>query len=492
MKRKNLTPEQYQRTNHVMMIILTLCYVLYTGVDISNMMKATVTTSGIIRCCFYMVMLIATVLISKFLGEKKLAMIIMALSFLLTFAVLVFNNGVGTMALVFPALVGFMIYLNTRVVMLGCISTFIICAVKCYLVKMAGDTISFGFGNVVAMGLIISIYGSFKAITLLIDFSKEDQAAIEKESEHRREVAVKVAEIVDTLDDCFTRVMKELETINASMDDAHSVMGDIAQSSESAASAVNHQADMTGQIHSRLETVDMTAAHAKEIADTMDEVVLQGKELAKDLRKQSMLVDDSTVMISETVDMLVENVKKVSGITEAILNISSQTNLLALNASIEAARAGEAGRGFAVVADQIRKLAEETKVSTEQITGIISELTSITENTQSGLRKSVESINVQRRKVEEVTESFRHVEEGMAKLRSGVDTMSYEVDEVLDANRAVVDSISQVSASSEEVSAGTETSRDTIDNAFVSLGVFSETFKSAFEALENLKNTVEI
>ncbi len=492
MKRKNLTPEQYRRTNLVMTIILALCYVVYAGVDISNMMKSTVDASGIIRCIFYMVMIVVTVLIYKFLGTQKVAMIVMALTFLVAYSVLVFGNGVGTMALVFPALIGFMIYLNTRVVLLGCVSTFVICALKCYLVKAAGDTVSFGFGNVVAIGLVISIYGSFKAINLLIDFSKEDQAEIEKEAEHRREVALRVADIVENLDRCFTLVMSELERINTSMDHAHLAMENIAESSENTAGAVNHQADMTGQIQTRLEKVDQTVLDASEVTETMNQVVEQGKELAEDLNKQSMLVDENTDMISETVTMLVENVQKVSGITEAILNISSQTNLLALNASIEAARAGEAGRGFAVVADQIRNLAEETKVSTEQITGIITELTAITANTQTGLHKSVESIDLQRKKVEEVTESFRHVGEGMNTLKTGMSIVSYEVNEVLEANRMVVESISQVSAASEEVSAGTQTSRDTIDDAFRSLNVFSDTFRSAFEELEKLKNTVEI
>ena len=94
-----------------------------------------------------------------------------------------------------------------------------------------------------------------------------------------------------------------------------------------------------------------------------------------------MIVDQSTEQISQTIEKLVEHVGKVSGITDAILNISSQTNLLALNASIEAARAGDAGKGFAVVAEEIRQLAEMTKVSTEQITQIMNELTAITKDT---------------------------------------------------------------------------------------------------------------
>ena len=114
--------------------------------------------------------------------------------------------------------------------------------------------------------------------------------------------------------------------------------------------------------------------------------------------------------------------------------------LFTLNASIEAARAGEAGRGFAVVADQIRNLAEETKVSTEKITAIISELTKITNDTQQGIEESVDSITVQRKKVEEVTDSFTQVEHGMVELSDGVEVIKrtdsnyFEMSDVITKN----------------------------------------------------------
>ena len=86
---------------------------------------------------------------------------------------------------------------------------------------------------------------------------------------------------------------------------------------------------------------------------------------------------------------------KTEEIAGMIFKISSQTNLLALNASIESARAGEAGRGFAVVAEQIRQLAEQTRVSTENIKTIVAELNVNAEEVVSAVEKSMDATDKQ-------------------------------------------------------------------------------------------------
>ena len=70
--------------------------------------------------------------------------------------------------------------------------------------------------------------------------------------------------------------------------------------------------------------------------------------------------------------------------------------------------------------------------------------------------------------------------------------MSHEVEEVLEANKAIVDSIAMLSAASQEVSAGTMTSKETIDETMVSLRDFSDTVEGAFEQLQTLKEAAEV
>ena len=491
LNRQELTPEQYRRANRIMMMILTISYLVYTIVEFMNKTPETNMPMFYLRCGIYLGMLLAVQIIFRINPAKKSTMILMAFTFLFAYVAVVAGNGAVILVMAFPALIGFMIYLNARLVMLGCLIAFIVCAVKTASLKMAGLDELYLNANLITMSFVIGTYGAFQAINLLIAFSREDQMVIKQEVARQKQVADTVAGIVEKLDGDFREAMNELGTVHDSVDSASVAMDGIAGSSESTAEAVNRQADMTGQIQARLEHTNKTAIEAMDTTENLKNVVVTGKELADELQRQSVIVDQNTTRISETMELLVTNVEKVSNITNSIINISSQTNLLALNASIEAARAGDAGRGFAVVADQIRSLAEETKKSTEQITVIINELMAVTNDTQAGIEESVASINVQRQKVEEVNASFTEVEAGMLGLQRGVASMNQEVSEVLEANKAIVDSISLLSAASEEVSAGTQTSKQTLDDTMGTLGNFVSTVEGTFEQLEVLKDTVE-
>ena len=485
-KRKKISPEQFKMANGTMAIILAVCYIAYIAIEITN--KGPFYP---VRCGVFAIVAIVGLVLSKVKATSKKTMLFYAITFLIAYLLLVMNNGVATMALAFPVLIGFMLYLNSLLTGIGCIIVFIICALKCAIVRAGGDEQMFDLGNLITIGFVISIFGSYRAIDILYRFSEMDSEVIAQDAERKTKVAEKVSSIVERIANDFVEVITGLDGVKESMSVVDHSMNDIADSSENTAVAVNHQADRTSDIQQRLEHTSQSAENARNTTDNLKNVISNGALLADSLQEQSDLVDQNVARISETVQQLVANVQQVSGITDSILNISTQTNLLALNASIEAARAGEAGRGFSVVADEIRKLAEETKVSTEKITVIINELRAVTEDTQKGITESADAIDIQRQKVLEVTQSFAQVGSGMEVLESEVEIMSQEVEAVLIANGEIVDSIATLSASSDEVSAETQTCKETITTAYQDIGIFSDMVEGTFTQLQELAQATQ-
>lgn len=155
---------------------------------------------------------------------------------------------------------------------------------------------------------------------------------------------------------------------------------------------------------------------------------------------------------------------KVNEALGEILGIAEQTNMLALNAAIEAARAGEQGRGFAVVSDEIRKLAEQSKVTADNIDHIVSELTERSHDTLEKVSKGDEAVRQGNRILESVTAYFND-------MRAVMDDTNQKILSGLEGTRLVTEKfieiqqqIENVASISEENAASTEEVVATLDN----------------------------
>ena len=222
MKKQTLTQQQYKRANQVMFFILAICYIFFIAIEVSNISKHGQSVMAFVRCGIYAASIPLTGILVKVLGAKRMGTIVMASMYAIVYAVLVFGNGAGTLVMSFPAIIGFLIFLNESLVLAGSIITFVFSIIKCVLVYQANDTESLGFASVVILGSFVTIWCSRKAVRLLIAFSRENQAEIQKAAEQRAKVAVTVAGIVEKLDEDFFRLIlcgKILDAINIINDD---------------------------------------------------------------------------------------------------------------------------------------------------------------------------------------------------------------------------------------------------------------------------------
>lgn len=261
------------------------------------------------------------------------------------------------------------------------------------------------------------------------------------------------------------QIAKKLEDANEAMEGLAAKVQSSAESAQQisesvtmTAEAVQTQTEMNSNITESLDNIAHQSRAMRRNADEVTDNISDGNSLVQELRKKS---EEASTINAETATMtadLQQSADTVKDIVSTILDISGQTNLLALNASIEAARAGEAGKGFAVVADEIRALSEHTKESAEEIANTIDELIKKVNIASDNMQRSVDSANQQGQMIVETGDKFKEILEKVSDLTRRAAVISDDVDSCVDANTKVMDAISNLSATSEEVAASAESS----------------------------------
>ena len=139
---------------------------------------------------------------------------------------------------------------------------------------------------------------------------------------------------------------------------------------------------------------------------------------------QMNAIHDSIRELSGVVEGLGNHSQAIGQIIEVITGIANQTNLLALNAAIEAARAGEHGRGFAVVADEVRKLAEQSSRSAEQISQLINTIQSDTKHAMNSMEAGTREVQQGILVVHEAGETFGQIQMSIGTVSDQVHDVS--------------------------------------------------------------------
>ncbi|MBB6218458.1 methyl-accepting chemotaxis protein [Anaerosolibacter carboniphilus] len=259
--------------------------------------------------------------------------------------------------------------------------------------------------------------------------------------------------------------------------------------------------EVTGAAETLAATSEETSASAEEVSRTVEEIAKGATEQAAEAEKGSILVSnlaekfgklaagtdemmkvssqvmDANVNGVQAVDVLKEKTKLnnqatqriveavteldnesqyIGNILDTISSIAEQTNLLALNAAIEAARAGDAGRGFAVVADEIRKLAEQSGKSADEIKGIVLSIQNHTKSTVGIMGEVKERNKEQGQAVGNVNKSFEEISKSIDVIGDKIEVINQYAAEMNQDGENIVAAIENISAVSEETAASSE------------------------------------
>lgn len=266
---------------------------------------------------------------------------------------------------------------------------------------------------------------------------------------------------------------------------------DVADTAEGMKTAAHQNGMVSGQIADAVSGIaggasDQLTAIQKELA-LVEDMAKAVTSVAEDYENSAQLVQgmqnalssSNTVMdeqtslmlksklaaenVGKTIGLLAEKSDQIGKFVEVITNIAGQTNLLALNAAIEAARAGEQGRGFAVVAEEVRKLAEQSGESAQQIINLVSEIQSTMQQAIKEMDNTATVVNNQEQSVAEMKGNFAKINgavskivEQTAKVQQKAESSTCKAREVQIVSKNIAEVATSNAATTEEVAASVE------------------------------------
>jgi len=301
-------------------------------------------------------------------------------------------------------------------------------------------------------------------------------------------------EMIQEVSTSSTQVSSASEELTASSEESAASQEAVSKTIEEIALGAQEQAKLIGEgqektqrlgdiieeDHRYLETLSHST---KEVSTLVEEGLQEVHTLSRVTEESRVATEDIIVKIIRTN----ESSEKISQASEVISSIAAQTNLLALNAAIEAARAGEAGRGFSVVAEEIRKLAEESKSSTEYIDKIIQELRGNSETSVATIKRIQEITTLQLGSVKKNDMQFKTISSAMNNTSEKVQNLVSLGKEMDLMKGDLKETLSHLSAIAEENSASTEE----VAAAMEEQSATSEEIASSSEELANLALTLQ-
>ena len=273
---------------------------------------------------------------------------------------------------------------------------------------------------------------------------------------------------------------QNVASVAAAVNDISQMASAVAHSSETIMGSLNGVAAAVEQMSANMNVVASSSEHMtlgmNTVAVAIEEMSSSLTEVARNSAQASKVAgvaQDKAHVSAQTMDELGKSAHEIGKVVEMISAIAAQTNLLALNATIEAASAGEAGKGFAVVANEVKELAKQTALATEDIRKqvetiqqnskasidaiqsiqqVIHEVNSLNANIAAAVEEQTATTNEISRNVAGVASGVKETSSNVQQAAQGATEVSRNVQEAVRSVHEISGNIKQLASSSTGIS----------------------------------------
>jgi methyl-accepting chemotaxis protein len=308
--------------------------------------------------------------------------------------------------------------------------------------------------------------------------------------------------MVDSLRTVLTEVGESSSQLAASAEQ-------LSASAEQTSKATEHIADAAQQMadgaNEQVHTVEGSAQRIHEVSANIQQITVSSQSAADTTTKaseksseggqaiqtaigQMSSISGSVDGVAKVIDRLAVTSEEIGQITGAITQIAQQTNLLSLNAAIEAARAGEHGRGFAVVANEVKKLAEQSSKSAEQIAALIHAIQGEIGKAQESMQSATKEVGLGIEVVHTAGSLFAEIERFVGEVGSQVREVTDATQQISAGTTQVVQAIEGIANVAQTTASGTENVSAAAEEQLASM----EEISSSSAALTHMAGELQV
>jgi len=481
-----------KKLNKTFLIICWILGITYSVGFISLYFEDLITlNSAIIGAIVFLISLGAATLVYLKDNDSIYPKHILAVAFAICYVMVLFGSSMSiAFALIIPMLVTASLYLDTRFIIAPMVIGFVLQCIWVYVNRSNNQIMKNAPSQIVVMGLFyVTLFAVTKVSASKKMEAEKEKEKVEKAMEEQKSLINAIAQMVKIINSNSYKVNDVMENIDSSSRTISGAIEEIASGAANTSENVQDQNGAADNIQEKIDDAVNIASVVNELAAANEKIVNEGMDIVSKLYDKADIIKDKNTDVYDISIKLKEATNNIQGIINIITSIADQTNLLALNAAIEAARAGEAGRGFAVVAEEVRKLAEESKSSSNNISGIITELQNEVELATRSINELSSTNEEQNSLVAQTREILFKIKDNSSEVNDKVQVVNEKINNVSQSNKDIIRSIENLSAIAEETMANAEET-SAISQEFSNLTIEAKT--SIEDLVVSAKNMEEL